>query len=273
MTESAPGGGWWIEEGAQSNEAAWIKGMINHHDCMAEKAVTSRIFGLCCGLNLTEEGTIPDILQSLTRCGWDSLVLPTASLVLPEEFAVMFPELFVQIFYNGITLKSALLWVWATSKRSRTHSNILLMDNLRVDPTVKKLCYGSLSGRPFGVDLPLPWSLCTCARSNASVSWVPKLRKAIFSHNEYLMRYRTTCKHTHLDLAVFTGEAEIRTPAGVQVVIEKFDFHRLTFPLDSQDSVCMRPHSTVEDTNSHGEEHSYPWTAFGQLLANSHRYS
>jgi hypothetical protein len=174
------------------------------------------------------------------RSGWDSIILPTASSVLPEEIGTIFPELFAQIYYNSIPLESAVVRVWAASKRARVHTDILMIYELRTQPIVRKYRYGSLSSRPYGIDLPAPWSFCSCARANTAVSWELKHHYPV-RHGERLMRYKTSCKHAHLDVVIFPGEAKIRSSVGVQVIAEEFDFQQQIFPLDSPESVTMRP--------------------------------
>ncbi|KDN34380.1 hypothetical protein RSAG8_12528, partial [Rhizoctonia solani AG-8 WAC10335] len=208
---------------------------------IAEKAVSARIFGLCCGLNLAEEKTIPAILSPLVNSHWDSVMLPTASSLLPEEISTIFPELFGHIYYNGVPLTTAVVRVWAASQRARVHTDILLIEGLRGQPTVKKYRYGSLASRPYGVDLPAPWSFCKCAQDGNTPKWKRKDGKIARLHDEFLVRYKTTCNHAHIDLAIFTGNAYIREAAGAQVVIEDFDHQSRTFPLDTPDSIAMKP--------------------------------
>lgn len=71
------------------------------------------------------------------------------------------------------------------------------------------------------------------------MKWRRKDGKIKQLHNEFMVRYKTTCKHAHLDLAVFTGNAQIREAAGVQIIVEEFDDQRRIFPLDSPDSISM----------------------------------
>ncbi|EUC54397.1 hypothetical protein RSOL_045870, partial [Rhizoctonia solani AG-3 Rhs1AP] len=266
MTESNPGGGWWIDNEAQTDEAAWLSGLVGLYTDIAKKAVTARIFGLCCGLNLTEKQTIPAILSSLANSHWDSVMLPTSSSLLPEELAVIFPELFGQIYYNGAPLKTALVRVWATSQRARAHTDILLIEDLRSQPSIKKYRYGSLSSRPYGVDLPAPWSFCHCANTGDSPKWKRKAWSSKLLHNEFLMRYRTSCGHAHLDLAIFVGTAHIRKAAGVQVVVEDFDHLTGMFPLDSPHSIAMKPFlpDPKDITRFKGATHSSAWTVYGK---------
>lgn len=174
---------------------------------------------------------------------WDSLVLPAASAVMPEEYASMLPEVFFQIYYNGATLKSSLLRVWASSKRARAHTDLLVIDGIHNETgiTVKKYCYSPVASRPWGVDLPPPRTFCNCA----TIVQDPRWRKLQYNDDarfeEYFACYRSACKHVSLRVAVFAKGLQSIQVRGTQVVLQEFISDMGRFPLDSYDHFTIRP--------------------------------
>ncbi|KAG9077797.1 hypothetical protein FRC06_008711, partial [Ceratobasidium sp. 370] len=66
LTESNVAGGWWWDDDAQCSESEWITGILNKYSGIADKALSARVFGLCCGINLSVPGTVQSIADSLT---------------------------------------------------------------------------------------------------------------------------------------------------------------------------------------------------------------
>ncbi|KAG8737090.1 hypothetical protein FRC10_008582 [Ceratobasidium sp. 414] len=64
MTESNPGGGWWHGD-YQGDEAEWLVENLKLYDNIARKALSARIFGVTCGLNLAATGVISRIASTL----------------------------------------------------------------------------------------------------------------------------------------------------------------------------------------------------------------
>lgn len=52
-------------EHGQENEAVWLKSILANYKPVAEKALSARIFGLCCGINLACPNVIGDILEGI----------------------------------------------------------------------------------------------------------------------------------------------------------------------------------------------------------------
>jgi hypothetical protein len=65
LTESNPEGGWWFEANKQTGEGDWLKGMLEKYNKIADRAISSRIFGMCCGINLYNGGVVEEIAQTL----------------------------------------------------------------------------------------------------------------------------------------------------------------------------------------------------------------
>ncbi|KAG9082862.1 hypothetical protein FS749_006510, partial [Ceratobasidium sp. UAMH 11750] len=250
LTESSPGGGWWFQgpenqgsasnelpQGAQASEAVWLRTMLNGYDDIVERAVSARIFGLCCGVNLTAPGVVLDIATCLESTKWESIVLPTGSSITPEEYACMFPELFTQLYYKSAPLKSALLTTWSRSHRAREHTGLLLIDKTG-DPrtcTVQKYSYAPTSSRPWGVDTPFPESFCNCSNDNQAIKWVRPKRSPKPAFGEYFATLHSSCKHSVLYLAVFAKDFRLVKIGGTTVVVQSYCEELRGFPLDSHE--------------------------------------
>lgn len=162
------------------------------------------------------------------------MVLPTASAIQPEEYASIFPELFVQLYYNSAPLKSSLLRVWAKSKRARFHTDLLVMDQVpgKGEISIQKWTYAPEASRPWGIDLPDPASFCSCTGNNWRSRWKrignpPKPR-----FGECFYRYRSGCKHSDVAVAIFVEGLKAIPVDGTQIVIQGYDHGQKTFPLD-----------------------------------------
>ena len=73
LTESNPTGGWWFESslqegepGLQTTESEWLDQTLHWYNEIAEKAISARVFGICCGINLAASHVVDDII-----CGFD----------------------------------------------------------------------------------------------------------------------------------------------------------------------------------------------------------
>jgi hypothetical protein len=67
LTESHPGGGWWLASHTdptktyQVSEEDFLGECLSELRPLAERAVSARVFGICCGLNLPGNGVIKTI--------------------------------------------------------------------------------------------------------------------------------------------------------------------------------------------------------------------
>jgi hypothetical protein len=66
LTESNPGGGWWWNSSQQTSEYNWL-GMIDSYSKIATSALTARIFGICCGINLRSEESVDFLLRGMNE--------------------------------------------------------------------------------------------------------------------------------------------------------------------------------------------------------------
>ncbi|KAG8721235.1 hypothetical protein FRC08_014787 [Ceratobasidium sp. 394] len=285
MTESDPRGGWWWEDGSRIEESVWLQEVVGVYSKIVAKSVTSRIFGLCCGVNLTSPGAVQHILDGLQGTAWGSIVLPSAAVVNAEDYAFIFPEIFVKFYYNGLPLKTSLLGVWSKSKDVREHTNLLVIENPGNEQTrtISKYTYAPLSTRPWGLHLPVARSYCMCSPHDDDVRWhrishrIPKASKRSKrpAFGEHFVVLQASCKHTRLYIAVFQEGFETLDIGGTTIVRQDFDPSLGAFPLDMSSHVCkrllkltvnpaFRHKSTDPRSRADRFEHSSPWTESGK---------
>ncbi|KAG9120966.1 hypothetical protein FRC07_003281 [Ceratobasidium sp. 392] len=270
-TEANPGGGWWFGDG-QSGEADMITDLLRPYDEIVRKALTARIFVLSCGLNLRGHGVMRDISGAFAKRPWDSLLLPAATALYPQEVGSILPALFVHLFYMGTPLSSALKRTWLSSERAQHHTNWIVFEQhakqnvgqnidanagtvSKTDSTldeggvvgvpaanhskvsIHRFTWSSRALRPWGFVLPTPTSLCRCARGSSSpVRWVLQDSPLEKEHEERFVRFKTSCKHVLLRIAVCLEGASVLPAAGAELVTEAFDIESGKFPLDSPDA-------------------------------------
>lgn len=175
------------------------------------------------------------------RFQWSSIVLPAAPSVSPEEYATILPELFMQLYYNGLPLKSSLLRIWATSKRARVHTDLFVVDRPEFGAkiSVQKYSYAA-NNRPWSIDLPVGRSFCACASKEEESQWrqLPLTSKLRFG--EHFACYRSKCDHADLQIAIYVEGFELRSVRGTQVLLQDYDFDLRCFPFDTHDRFCMK---------------------------------
>ncbi|KAG8718791.1 hypothetical protein FRC08_004352 [Ceratobasidium sp. 394] len=287
LTESDVAGGWWWDNNASCDESEWIAGILQMYSGIAEKALSARVFGLCCGVNLGVPGVVKNIVDSLTGSHWDSMVLPGASSVMPEEFGCMLPEVFLQLYYNSRTPRSSIVGVWSKSKRCRFHSDLVIIDHAK-DPaarSVQKYTFAPRYSRPWGVSLPVARSFCKCGQSNSEITWKRRSKSDKTKFGESFAVMVSSCKHFILYLAVFVGDLETIDMSGTVIVAQRYDDDRGYFPLDSYDrfkiKVTLAPNVILHrgpkgtryefGVNSACQarpfQHDSPWTVAGKAFA------
>ncbi|KAG9096709.1 hypothetical protein FS749_007904 [Ceratobasidium sp. UAMH 11750] len=250
MTESDPRGGWWWEDGSRIEESMWLQGVTGVYSKVAAKATTSRMFGLCCGLNLTAPQAMKHILDGLQGTPWLSIVLPSAPAIHAEDYCSIFPEIFVKLYYNGLPLKTSLLDVWSKSKQVRERTNLVVIENPGNDQTrtILKYTYAPVYSRPWGLYLPVARSFCMCSPRDADVDWkrithrTPKAHKQSKTppFGEHFAIVQSSCKHARLFFAVFHSGFDTLDIGGTTIVRQQFDLSLGSFPLDMSSRVCMR---------------------------------
>ena len=150
----------------------------------------------------------------------------------------IFPQLFTHIYYLGTPLASALVRVWAARKPAAYHTDLVLFENPVGDGTMSiiKYTYGSASGRPWGIMLPYPASLCICAKSTNRVTWKQQGKVVqAKDFDEHFARFRSSCGHVFLKIAACLAGVHVTHAAGVQILKQPFDRKKEAFPLDSRD--------------------------------------
>jgi hypothetical protein len=154
----------------------------------------------------------------------------------------MLPELFVQVYYYSLPLRSSLLRVWATSKRARKHTDVLLFERSKEDGNVslQKFCNAAEGSRPWGVDLPVARSFCNCVDSDDKCRWKRTHTEKPQKFKEHFACFRSTCHHTDLQLAVFAEGFTVREINGTHIVVQDFDWSMGRFPLDDRRAYSMK---------------------------------
>ncbi|KAG9095658.1 hypothetical protein FRC06_009564 [Ceratobasidium sp. 370] len=276
LTESNPGGGWWFDNNAQNDEGDVLRALLKPYDTIAEKALSARLFPIACGLNLAGAGVIGRIREAFQELKWVSLVMPAAASLVVSEYACILPQLFTHIHYLGTPLSTALVRVWMASKMAAVHTDIVLFEKDGERCSVTKLAYGSASSRPWGLVLPHPGSLCVCARANAPVKWIRQGRSDKVSFNdsegkrsleEHWLRYRSSCNHVFLHVAICLAGTTATTGAGAQVIKQPFDDTVGRFPLDSRDWFRFKVYKVRNsEVRVRFEESAGPRTRRGQAI-------
>ncbi|KAG8725123.1 hypothetical protein FRC09_008135 [Ceratobasidium sp. 395] len=271
MTESDPEGGWWFDSapdsvpgseakpakakvssgrqwpelssttGAQDDERAFLELLVGAYAKPSENALSSRIFGICCGLNLLVPGVLDKILKAKLSDHWSSLLLPTTPALVPEEWASMFPMLFTQLYYRSAPFKSAVTSTWARSNRARIHTDLLIIENPGSPSTrtVQKYCYAPAASRPWGVDMPDVRYRCGCPDSEPC-KWTRRETSGKPQFQEYFATLVSLCKREVLYVAVFKQGFKLVQIAGTSVVVQPYSEELQGFPLDQRDRVQFR---------------------------------
>lgn len=165
---------------------------------------------------------------------WDSIVLPTASSLMPEEYTTMFPEFFLHLYYNSLPFQKSLRLVWAKSKRARFHTDLLVINRSRGsrEISIEKILYAPKASRPWGIHLPTTGSLCGC---KSDVRWKLRWTKPKQEYGELFFLYRSSCAHTEIAVAVFVDGLKSIQVDGTLIVVQHYDTHLGGFPLDRHD--------------------------------------
>lgn len=264
LTEGNYGGGWWWSTIAdkdgeqQTEEEQLLDQMLAPLDVLIKPATTSRIFGVACGMNLRAPDTVQRVHQYLDRlvfnpiiivifskiCRnlWNSILLPTASSLLPGDYACVLPELFVELYYFASPFRSSVLRVWAKSAVTRIHTGLLIMersDRLTEGLHVSRFEHAPTNTRPIGVDLPDVTSLCACSKlGNNDAKW--KCHHSSDAYGEGFYFFRSSCCRLELHVAIYKDRRCIRRAHDIIFVEEEWDWDLQRFTFDSSDMVCMK---------------------------------
>ncbi|CUA74691.1 hypothetical protein RSOLAG22IIIB_05658 [Rhizoctonia solani] len=267
MTESDPRGGWWVTSADDRSGAYRVdeKTFIYFHTDnllgLANDALTARIFVISCGMNLLNEDVTGIIFHMLYVAPWDSIVLPTASSLVLKNYAAIFPELFVHLYYFGSPLRSSLLRTWAKSEEARQHTGLLLMDRPtgRNQPFAVSKFEHAPTSRPFGVDLPMVPSICGCWDKHPH-HWSPRHTSEAFG--ERFLFYTSSCCSLELHVAIYTDRRIVFEAHGTTIMEEKWDPGAESFSFDPMTMVCMKVSRSKKGNSEQAKrpEHTIPWT-------------
>ncbi|KAG9098821.1 hypothetical protein FS749_002882 [Ceratobasidium sp. UAMH 11750] len=271
-TESDPRGGWWFLDGGQAGEKEWLQKTVVVYESIASKALSARIFGVSCGVNLTAPGTVDEILAGLEGTSWTSMVLPAAASVQCEDYCWIFPEVFLQLYYNSRPLKTSLLGVWSKGKQVREHTNLIVVEQPgnKEKRTIHKYCYAPENSRPLGLKLPLARAYCLCMPNDSDIKWerLGRHRSLMGTRplrfDEVFAVMRSSCKHTLLYIAVFNHGFDVISIGGTTIVRQAYDSDLGCFPLDMHGRFRLQIAST-DDGQKRPFEHNCPWTRAGVL--------
>ncbi|KAG8793778.1 hypothetical protein FRC12_001632 [Ceratobasidium sp. 428] len=268
-----------------------LDGMLKQYDEIAGKALSARIFPIACGLSLKKDNVVHNIAAALVnRPHWGCLVSPSTSTLYPEEWGLLLPRLFAHLFYLGTPLVSALKRIWAADRRVSYHTDMIVYERkpsnsghetggepgvnelaLEERVSITKYTFGSVSSRPYGYPLPIPWSLCPCAplveAGGEKVKWKKQDGRVQEKHNEVFYRYRSSCRHVYLRIAICPKGVSLTSAAGVQIVQQPYDFRAKEFPLDSRDAYKWEVTKVIDPSSkqmSKPRDHKGPWTRRGQ---------
>ncbi|QRV78018.1 hypothetical protein RhiJN_06033 [Ceratobasidium sp. AG-Ba] len=271
VTESSPGGGWWhtSEHGnqhkSQISESSFLEQCRYYVRHISKDAVTCRIFGTACGMNLQGPTTIQDICSCLIPTRFLSLVLPTATNLMMSDYSHILPEIFLNIYYFGSPLRSSCNRVWGRSVDARYHTGLLFID--RATPQeqflVTKILHAPPQHRPYGLTLPDCSSICGC--TSGQPKWTYKTEKQ--HRKEFIYIYISSCRHVDLRVAVYPSRRRIVERFGTQFVEEDWDKEKRQFHFDEPTMVRMlvQPGHTAAPLTL--KESDKPWTIAGRRAA------
>ncbi|KAG9124106.1 hypothetical protein FRC07_012824 [Ceratobasidium sp. 392] len=265
VTESHPGGGWWQTSNhgslkqSQGSEDDVLKRCLYQVRRLTREAVTSRLFFSACGMNLPGKDAVSKIHRHLTSSRYLSILLPTTSNLQQGEYLHMLPELFLNIYYFGSDLRSAIYRVWGKSPEVRHHTGLLIMD--RKVPgemlSVTKLTYSPPKYRPFGVGLPEAGSVCGCLEEEAG--W--EYKKEVPHGREVLFVYSSKCFHVQLHVAIYPGRRRMVVMFGCNFTEEDWNLDTRSFEFKESTMVRMKTFAVRTPLQLDA-----PWTIAGRRL-------
>ncbi|KAG9085388.1 hypothetical protein FRC06_003634, partial [Ceratobasidium sp. 370] len=266
VTESHPGGGWWQSskygslKQSQGQEDWFLQQCLYQVRRLARKALTSRLFGAVCGMNLPGEGVVNNIQNCLTPTRYLSILLPTASNIQLGDYAHILPEVFLNLYYFSADLRPTVHRVWGKSSEVRHHTGLLIVDRKKVEErfSVTKLIFSPPKHRPFGVDLPDPGSICGCPGEKAG--WNFKKEKP--HGREVLFLYVSSCNHVELHVGIYPGRRRVVTRFDCTFIEE--DWNPETHSFDFKESTMVRMKTFEARTPLKLDA---PWTIAGRQAA------
>ncbi|CAE6540613.1 unnamed protein product [Rhizoctonia solani] len=268
VTESNPGGGWWYRSGTdkdakiQVSEKALLDQCLYELRHLAQSAVTARVYGVACGMNLPGEGVIKAIHDYLYPLPYLSFLLPSAYILTAPDYTNMLPELFVHLYYFGAGFRSSVLRTWAVNREARAHTGLVIMDRANSDAAfcVSTVIHSPVYRRPLGVDLPNVTTICGCQDDKAR--W--KLKKRMKGYgDEVVFLLNATCCRTQLQVAIKPGRRRELIMHGTTITEELWDYESMSFEFTEFDMVAMKTLPWKESSNHPPPDFSVPWTRAG----------
>ncbi|QRW09579.1 hypothetical protein RhiLY_08578 [Ceratobasidium sp. AG-Ba] len=268
VTESNPGGGWWhtSEHGSQKksqvDEDAFLDQCRYQVRHLSARALTSRIFGAACGMNLQGPRAIHLIQSSLLQTSYLSVLLPTATNLLLSDYSHILPEILMNLYYLGSDLRSACQRVWGRSREARYHTGLLFIDRSHTQERflITKVMHAPPKHRPYGLFLPDCWTICGCSSKKAK--WVYKTEKP--HGKEFIYLYLSSCGHVDLRVAVFPSRRRIVQRSGESFVEEDWDREKRMFHFHESTAVRMLTQPGSEAKRLKLQASDQAWTIAGR---------
>ncbi|EUC54677.1 hypothetical protein RSOL_065070, partial [Rhizoctonia solani AG-3 Rhs1AP] len=269
LTESHPGGGWWYtserDRGGkfQVPEQALLDQCLDDLRPLAESAITARVYGVTCGVNLPGEGVIKAIHDYLYPRPYLSILLPSAYMLTVPDYTNMLPELFVHLYYFGGSFRASLLRTWAVNREARAHTGMVVMDRINRTAAfrVSKFIHSPINRRPLGVDLPEPTTVCGCDDGSARWKFVKKVDGC---GDEKFFLFYATCCQTQLQTVIKPGRRNQLTMHGTTVTEEVWNYESMSFEFTEFDMVSMRIFPRQDSKKLLLPDLSTPWTRAGR---------
>jgi hypothetical protein len=171
-----------------------------------------------------------------------SLVLPTTWSLLLCDYAHIFPELFLNLYYFGGDLRPSLYNVWGKSEEVRKHTGLLSIDRREKQGqfSIPKLLHSPPGSRPLGVHLPIASSICgCCSHSTDEGTWVLKKRD-VPNGRESIFVYRSQCCGVELQVAIFPYRRRTICKNGTVFTEEDWNFATRSFEFKESTMVRMK---------------------------------
>ncbi|KAG8739121.1 hypothetical protein FRC10_006119 [Ceratobasidium sp. 414] len=208
MTEGDPLGGWWhtsahgSQRDSSVSEDQFLGSCLHNLRHLARNAATARVFGLSCGFNLHTKDSWPKIRNYLHGTPFLSIVMPSTCSLLICEYASLLPELFVNLYYFGTGLETALMSVWGKASDVRKHTGLFVMQRSQngSEFDLKKVTHSPPRSCPFGVQLPVVDTICGCPEG---AQWVYKTQ--LQNQIEVVFVFRSSCCGVELQVGIYPG--------------------------------------------------------------------
>jgi hypothetical protein len=161
-----------------------------------------------------------------SRSKWQTLIAPAASALYPPDFTAMLPDLFAQTNFIQLKIEDSLLRSWLKLPRAFRHTDLYLFrkDTKDSDAVCSLWTHAPPKEKPWGVDLPSPDCVCSCATwQREQPIWKHKFTRSSLVAGEVYCFFATSCCAYELHLGVFTGSRKLLPRHGTQLLKSEID--------------------------------------------------